>query len=416
MARWYELSFSGLSGKAARFLHTYTRKDSLYGPFWNDFAAAMLEIPDSNAVLFTNGDNDTYPLLYAQHVRKIRPDILIVNISLLNDPAYYAAVVEGRAGNMKVKAEIQPDLYNKLSKKSIYLSPGDRRAAVMSLADWAGQAAEQVKNQQDAVSVSRGVYRYVYAGTDLRMDSIEIRTQVPNQILPGLFILPSIIRDVYPHHPVYFSKGCIPAVSGLFAPENLVEQVLLFRLSGTAETTGQSKFIARDGLYTDTSLIRTFFNHGDIPLPGRHFPARQRTFTWLTDNVSFLIRMLSENTDRQDVIKMVNQFFSLYPPEKCGLTYPHCEMLNLLISKEGIGDRDEELIRRMLTVIRDAEKSTLIRDDDINDEFNLRYLEWCIGLLKDTKPAGPAYFYLQLEDTENRLQKMMTGGVTISSP
>ncbi|GAB1417739.1 DUF2723 domain-containing protein [Bacteroidales bacterium] len=78
-----------------------------------DFAKSYLAQCDPNAIVFTNGDNDTFPLWYVQEVENFRTDMRVVNYMLASGDWYVHQLGKKVYDSDPLPLTLRPEQYNK---------------------------------------------------------------------------------------------------------------------------------------------------------------------------------------------------------------------------------------------------------------------------------------------------------------
>lgn len=114
---------------------TYDEHDRSEITAARDYASNFLESCEPNAIIFTYGDNDTYPLWYAQEAEGIRTDVRVINLSLIAVDWYINQMRRKVNESPAINFTISPESYRGDSRNQIlYYSP-DGREREMRLED-----------------------------------------------------------------------------------------------------------------------------------------------------------------------------------------------------------------------------------------------------------------------------------------
>ena len=102
-----------------------------------DFGMNYLNSLDENAIIFTYGDNDTFPLWYAQEVEGVRTDVKVINLSYFTTDWYINQMRRQTYDSPGISIQATPDVYayNKAPFFSFATSSGEVVDASTALAE-----------------------------------------------------------------------------------------------------------------------------------------------------------------------------------------------------------------------------------------------------------------------------------------
>ena len=187
-----------------------------------DYASNFLESCEENAIIFTYGDNDTYPLWYAQEVENIRTDVRVVNLSLIAVDWYINKLRNKVNESAPLKLSLPHEAYRGNNRNQVFFRSRktDPQQEVNLLEELRFIGNEKNKIQGQTVSRSRNLYlpvdlkRAAQVGMVAPKDSSAITNKLyfdfsteDYMTKDELAIVDIIVNNFY-DRPIYFAVTC----------------------------------------------------------------------------------------------------------------------------------------------------------------------------------------------------------------
>ena len=299
-------------------------------------AKAYLNSCDPNAILFTIGDNDTFPLWYAQEIEKVRTDVKIVNTSLFMTDWYIDQMKTKTYESNPLPISFTHDQY--VGDKLDYVASIPKTESRWEIKD----LISFIKNPKSTVGMQNGQTIHFYPTNKIRIP-VDKNTVIKNKVVAAKYndsIVPYIDIDIKGNalyknrlmmldivannnwkRPIYFSPGAFDDDDYLWMKNYLQLDGMVYKLvpikttipkDGSPLDMGQ---IDADKMYN--IIMKWDWGNSDSDKIYHDPETRRESITYRT-NLARLMEKLIEEGKNDKAKQIINLAMTKMPLDKFG--------------------------------------------------------------------------------------------------
>tara|TARA_B100001250_G_scaffold114092_1_gene96547 strand:+ start:1610 stop:4708 length:3099 start_codon:yes stop_codon:yes gene_type:complete len=383
-----------------------------------EVAKNYLNSCDENAILFTNGDNDTFPLWYAQEIEGVRTDIKVVNLSLFNTDWYIDQMKRASYEAPPIPSSLEHDDYRTGTRDYTPIQERfNEHIEVKKVVGFINSSSPKSK-----LNTSAGLRNYCPTKKlKLTVNKEIAKTFVPeehqNKIVDeikfrlkgsGIFKNKLMVLDILANfnweRPIYFAitvgRDNYMGLQKYFQLEGLAYRLVPYSV---ASKDGQTGIVHTEKMY---ERLMNKFEWGGLNNPDLYFDeTNTRMVMNFRNNYSRLAESLYQKAEKEKAIAVLDKCMDEFPGNVVNLSYFSIPIVDLYY-KLGEVEKGNEVLAAMIENQLNTIKylKEFDRGSGLKQEIGItgQVLSSLARILQIHKLENPSYTYLNEDGTYYR--------------